>query len=568
MYCSIVLAFTIYLLGVCTAASAESTDTDPNISSMPIVDIGYARYRASQYDEDNDYYLFSNIRYAAPPTGSRRFQLPEPPFYEEEINDGSVGYACNQATNIQFKWLDLVTSPDRQSEDCLFLDVYVPGWLVRDQMIAFNSPLSNFTFDTSAIDGSSFFKGLPVLTWIHGGGYTFGEKGGIHNPKGLLTVAEGRLVYVAINYRLGAFGFLAGKKVKAKGATNAGYHDQRMALKWINQHIDKFGGNPDDVTVMGESAGASSLLHHLTAPEDVLFHRAILQSIAFYPQYDNAILEAQYQKFASLAGCEDDDSFECLISADSDDLARANKDAVFDTLYGTFQFGPYVDHKYVPLLPVFRLAYGTYNKDVQIMSAYNIDEGFIFSDPTVVTTIQFDALVDRHFPNASEDVVEYIKELYPGRDYNTYFTRVSDIIAEWIVECYSHYLVEAYPGAYLYRFSIFPGIHSADVPLTFWGGSSALEQAGRSLLQVDDIEHLAVSFQSYLVSFAISGDPNKYRLKDNEVPTIYFPKSSEWRGKPMLNVNRRGFSYLSLTDDGPDKERCKFWQEGDWTGRY
>ncbi|KAK9237181.1 Carboxylesterase [Lipomyces kononenkoae] len=567
MYCSIVLVFTIFLLGACTGSPA-SIDPDPTMLSMPMVDLGYARYRASKYEEDGDYYIFSNIRYAAPPTGSRRFQLPEPPFDEDEVNDGSVGHACYQATNIQFKWLDLLMTPDKQSEDCLFLDVYVPGWLVRDQMDVFQSSLANVTIAMSPVKGSGSSKRLPVLTWVHGGGYTFGEKGGIHNPKGLIKIAEGRMVYVALNYRLGAFGFLAGEEINSKGATNAGYHDQRMAFEWINRHIDKFYGNPDDVTVMGESAGASSLLHHLTAPEDVLFRRAILQSTAFYPQYDNDVLEAQYQKFASLAGCDCDDSFECLMSADVADLARANKDAVFDTLYGTFQFGPYVDGEFVPLLPALRLAYGTYNRDVEIMAAYNIDEGFIFSDPTVVTPMQFDALVHRHFPNADEEDIEEVKHLYPGRDYLTYFSRVSSIIAEWIVECNSWFLEAAYPGAYLYRFAVHPGIHSADIPLTFWGGDPVLEAAGRSLLLADNIEDLAMSFQSYLVSFAVSGDPNTYRLENNSMPTLYFPKSDEWRGIPMIDVNRRGFAYLSLQDDGPVEERCEFWQEGYWTGRY
>ncbi|KAK9491483.1 Alpha/Beta hydrolase protein [Lipomyces doorenjongii] len=566
MHCAIVLSIAVPLFGACTAAPM-STTSYTIVSSMPIVDLGYARYRASMYEDDGDYYLFSNIRYAAPPTGSRRFQYPEPPLYEEDVNDGSVGYACHQATNIQFKWLDLLANPESQSEDCLFLDVTVPGWIVRDQMGIFNTSVSNATITLSPLNGSGSSGGLPVMTWIHGGGFTFGEKAGVHNPKGLMKIAQGKLVYVAFNYRLGAFGFLGGKEVRAKGATNAGLHDQRMALDWIHQHIEKFGGNPDDVTVMGESAGASSIFHHLAAPEDVQFRRAILQSTASYPQYDNDILESQYRKFASMTGCDSDDSFECLMSRDGADLAEANKDAVYDTLYGTFQFGPYVDLTYVPLLPLFRLGYGTYNRDVQIMAAYNTDEGFIFSDPTVVTTRQFDALVQRHFPNATEDVIKEAKDLYPASDYRSNFRRVSSIIAEWIVECNSLYLEAAYPGTYLYRFSVPPAIHSVDLALTFWGGSPLLAKAGQTILIADNLADLAVSFQSYLVSFAISGDPNEYRLTENSMPTIYFPKSNEWPGKPMVDVGKKGFSYLSLEDDGPVAKRCEFWQNGAWTGR-
>ncbi|KAJ8097910.1 Alpha/Beta hydrolase protein [Lipomyces tetrasporus] len=567
MDCAPVLAVLLALLCVSLGAPTQPEYNSSMSTYLPVIDLGYARYRAANYEKDGDYYLFSNIRYAAPPTGSRRFQLPEPPLYEEDVNDGSEGYLCNQATNIQFKWLDLLVSPGTQSEDCLFLDVAVPGWVIREQMGIFSSSLSNTTTALGNVSGTGGSDGLPVMTWIHGGGFTFGEKAGVYNPKGLMKTAQGKMVYVAFNYRLGAFGFLAGKEVKAKGAINAGFHDQRAALDWIRQHIAKFGGNPDDVTVMGESAGASSILHHLVATEDVQFHRAILQSTAFYPQYDKDVLESQYYKFASMAGCDGEDSFECLMAADGDDLAKVNKDAVYDTLYGTFQFGPYVDRTFIQLLPLFLLGYGRHNRGVEIMAAYNTDEGFIFTDPTVVSTKQFDALVVRHFPNATEEVIDELKDLYPESDYGSVFRRVSSIIAEWIVECNSRYLEAAYSGAYLYRVSVPPGIHSIDLPLTFWGGSQQLDSAGQSTLSVDDLADLAKSFQSYLVSFAVSGDPNKYRLTENNMPTIYFPKSDEWDGKPMVDVGKRGFSYLSLEDDGPVAKRCDYWQDGAWTGR-
>ncbi|KAK9467954.1 Carboxylesterase [Lipomyces arxii] len=559
----------------------SSDENEPGLVSkpyLPVIDLGYSKIRASKYDKDGDFFVFSNIRYAAPPTGKRRFQLPQPPLDEEEINDGNTGFMCMQATNIQWKWLDVIPNPTKQSEDCLFLDVVVPGCVMREFAQKSNSAaLSNTSISTearwynsSAARDEELPDGLPVMVWIHGGGFAFGEKGGIYNPKGLMKAAKGRMIYVAFNYRLGAFGFLPGEQVKKHGATNAGLHDQRLALDWVHQHIYEFGGDPSSITVLGESAGASSIMHHLTSPEPLQFHRAIMQSTAFYPQYDKDILETQYSRFVSLADCDCEDSFKCLVNQDSSILSKANKDAVFASRYGTFEFGPYVDRTYVPLLPLFRLGYGHYHRGVKILSSYNSDEGFLFADPSKIKTNQFNKLLPKHFPNATEETLKEIKTLYPASKYKTVFRRIASVISEWIVSCNSVYLEEHFPGTYLYKFSIEPGIHSQDLFLTFWGSLPALDDSAKAVLQTDDkvdIGDIARSLQSYLVSFTVSGNPNMFRRTGGAAPTIHFPKTTAWKGRPMVEITKQGFSYLTLDSDGPNLNHCKFWMEGDWTGR-
>ena len=129
-----------------------------------------------------------------------------------------------------------------ESEDCLFLDVYVPGAAVR-------SP--------------STLK-LPVILWIYGGAYIFGGKD-TYDGTGLIEVSGNNVIFVASNYRLGAFGFLAGTTMEQQGLPNAGFYDQHFAFQCINQYISLLGGDPNDVSGWGESTGAGSLMHQLTA---------------------------------------------------------------------------------------------------------------------------------------------------------------------------------------------------------------------------------------------------------------------------------------------------------------
>lgn len=138
------------------------------------------------------------------------------------------------------------TIDGRTSEDCLFLDVFVPQQIFESAGMGY---------------------GAPVLVWIYGGGYTSGNK--YNNPAGLLAasgnVSDGDVIYVALNYRLGAFGWSSGPSFQAEGGvSNVGLLDQRFALEWVQNNIELFGGDPNRVTVFGESAGGGSIVHQIT----------------------------------------------------------------------------------------------------------------------------------------------------------------------------------------------------------------------------------------------------------------------------------------------------------------
>ncbi|KAK4878857.1 hypothetical protein RN001_011363 [Aquatica leii] len=191
-----------------------------------------------------EYYYFGGVPYAQPPIGSLRFQDPIPPIpWNGVLNTSTHNMTCTQFYNISI-------GPEViGSEDCLYLEVSVP---------------------ISHVNAS---QKLPVMVWIHGGTFIYS---GV-NDTGPDYLMEEPVVLVAIDYRLNVFGFLSTLDDNANG--NAGLKDQLLALKWIQNNIEYFGGDPNKVTIFGCSAGGSSVqLHMLSQKSRGLFHRAISQS--------------------------------------------------------------------------------------------------------------------------------------------------------------------------------------------------------------------------------------------------------------------------------------------------
>lgn len=140
-----------------------------------------------------------------------------------------------------------------------------------------------------------------------GGGYVFGAKDLFGDPAGLVRASQTSgspgIVYVAMNYRLGAFCFLGGPSLQA----NAGLHDQRLALEWVQQHIAQFGGDPSRVTILGESAGGGSIFHQITAFGGLLpvaFQQAVSQSEAWFPRPGNEQQEEVFNDFLNSTECQ------------------------------------------------------------------------------------------------------------------------------------------------------------------------------------------------------------------------------------------------------------------------
>ena len=227
---------------------------------------------------------FLGIPYAAPATGDLRWRPPSAASpWNGTRRSTEYGNICPQNKDMG------VFANAGGAEDCLFLNVFVAQNL---QHLAVKR---------------------PVLVWIHGGGYQVGHSDGHDGSK---LALQGGAVVVTINYRLGALGFLAHPSLDGEGHpfANYGLMDQQFALQWVKRNIAQFGGDPDNVTIFGESSGGTSVMSHIVSPgAKGLFNSAIAQSgsavILKYPAFGApsplAMAEEKGKKFAEAAGCAD-----------------------------------------------------------------------------------------------------------------------------------------------------------------------------------------------------------------------------------------------------------------------
>ncbi|XP_034880920.1 cocaine esterase [Mirounga leonina] len=236
-------------------------------------------------DTDVGVHTFLGIPFAKPPLGPLRFAPPEPPEPWSGVKDGTSHPAmCLQNITIMnamaLKLLSMTLPVTSMSEDCLYLSVYTPAY---------------------AREGSS----LPVLVWIHGGGLVMGMAS---MYDGSVLAAFEDVVVVTIQYRLGMLGFFSTGDKHAPG--NWGYLDQVAALRWVQQNIAYFGGDPGLVTIFGQSAGGTSVSSHVVSPmSQGLFHRAIMESgVALLPGLIVSSSNAVSTMVANLSACGQVDS--------------------------------------------------------------------------------------------------------------------------------------------------------------------------------------------------------------------------------------------------------------------
>ena len=278
---------------------------------------------------------FRGVPFAAAPTGELRWKPPQAVAPWTGVRD-AVTYSpvCPQAP----------PSPNGQSEDCLYLNVTVP-------------------------ERATTSSKLPVIVWIHGGGFELGEGADYEAPD---LSAKGAIV-VTINYRLGLLGFLAHPALAEKpgGASgNYGLMDQQEALRWVQRNIAQFGGNPGAVTIAGQSAGGLSVFQQLVSPgAKGLFHRAVAQSGAFAPsQKTLADAQAEGAVSASAVGCADQ-SAECLRQVPVDVLVANQPLSVTPGV---------IDGAVVPRSIGKALATGQFNR-VPIINGVNTQENRLFT---------------------------------------------------------------------------------------------------------------------------------------------------------------------------------------------
>ncbi|KAF4462512.1 alpha beta-hydrolase [Fusarium albosuccineum] len=425
------------------------------------------------------------------------------------------------------------------TEDCLLLDVHVPKKVLEAAR-------------------TKNKKSVPVLVFIHGGGGVLGSKDGsgptLFEPSGILTQARSTFnqdfVFVTLNYRLGAFGWLNSAEVLADGDANAALLDQRFALQWVQDNIHLFGGSKEHVTVMGESGGGSSVLHHLiaagadrerrgkTCESTKLFQQAISQSPADVPVATGDPDEL-YDEFLSILKADDLDAARSMSSAA---VIAANAAQVAAFPHTNYVHAPIVDSD-TSFGPVIKsLQQGKFDKSVKVMAAHNIFEGGFFFDPSVKTDADFDEWLKRSLPGLDEEQRrELAEKVYPpvydgSLGYVDMNTRQMAVWGESAYDCTFNAISQATKDkSYAYEFGVSPGFHIQDLSYTFGTPATAMRPSQKAL-------------QLAIASFVLKGVP--VLEGGNEFPIF---------GDEGLLVNITAAGAVPSVPNNVNQTRCEWW---------
>lgn len=495
--------------------------------------------------EENHIFSFKGIPYAAPPVGDLRWKAPQSPSAWTAPRDASrFRNVCIQvATGMPEGEEDQTKGKILGNEDCLYLNVYSP-----------NSAAPN--------------NRLPTMVWIHGGGFVFGA--GSDYDASVFAQKHG-VVVVTLNYRLASLGFLALPSLKAEAGGNAGNYglmDQQAALRWVQNNIAAFGGDPGNVTLFGESAGGMSICAQLaSAAAAGLFHKAIIQS-GFCTSPNNSGAAADSTKrnleYADKLGCKDG-NLACLRKIDPAKLAgqavpgkRPLANLVWAPVYGT------------PLLPLpLHTAFerGSFNR-VPVMSGTNHDEGRFFMsmvmpDSKPLPPFKYWAATGM-LVGAKKN--RTVLQKYPFRASGTPVLALATVLTDYMFSCPALNVssdISKYVPVYAFEFNdpraittlkTPPGMesmgafHSSGLVYIF---QTPLAGLGADPAQFSpDQRQLSDAFSEAWATFAKTGDPNGQGQQ-------------RWRRFEPKRQNIQIFTPngISESTDFADDHKCAFWSQ-------
>ena len=551
-------------LGACSNSSDETTTN--RAPDEPRTSLVETEQGPVEGYEDDGVFSYRGIPYAAPPVGDLRWTAPVP------AEPWADALAATERPPIcsQQPFAGLPVPGFNPSEDCLYLNV--------------DTPVEGF--------------GLPVMVWIHGGGFTIGE--GVQADGGTAgdrIARETGAIVVSMNYRLGQLGFLSHAALSDESPSGAsgnyGLMDQSAALEWVQANIEAFGGDPANVTIFGESAGGFSVCSHLASPASAgLFAKAIVMSGSCerpWPTLEAA--EAQGEEFAAALGCADDaDVLGCMRDKPLDEILDAlppGENFGFNpTEEAQGSWGPVFDGSFFVEQPADAFASGRFNR-VPTIIGFTREEARLFTwlaeiadPPLTVTGENYEALLAYYMAGDTELAARAAAQ-YALSDYEEPTVALAAVVTDSVFRCPGRKeaaSLSAYVDTYLYQFE-FPGgrsqlevalpflgaeppsydlaaFHSAEIPYVF-GYDPLLqinfEDFSTTLLEwgadTDD-ESLWLDTLGYFVRFAATGDPSS----DDGVEWPLYDAETD----PYLAIDE-----TTASANAPAPE-CDFWDGEDY----
>ncbi|KAI5711203.1 hypothetical protein M8J75_015025 [Diaphorina citri] len=515
------------------------------------VTIKQGKVRGTQFESrgGRKFHAFLGIPYAKAPEGELRFKNPEPhPGWEGEFDATSEGAMCVQEMTLVPRFHSIPMG----EENCLFLNVHTP-------------------------------EKLPVLVWIYGGAFQMGDSGNM--TYGPYYLMDRDVVYVNLNYRLGVLGFLSFETPSLSG--NFGLKDQQLALQWVKDNIESFGGDSNSITIFGESAGAASVHYHLLSPKSRgLFHKAIMQSgSAFCPWalIPPGIAQDRAHAFATLLGCHGDvnDIVACLRQIPSDTILATQLKFMEWGVDPLISFGPVVepphDEAFISQHPYLLQT----DPSIPLIIGYNRDEGAIRTSKLCADDMlemnQLNARWDRYLPltillkhnveqKDMQRVMESLREYYlAGRKVDKHNIRgMTDMFSDVLINHCVMQAAEHYSGPvyfYMYNYqaaiswasvfgncSIPLGVAHADELINLFNLDSLFPD---HQLEGSDLEASKTMVKLW-TDFADKGvpiSPNPY-----QEASFIWPPFDVRTGKAYLHIHQNGLAI----EEQPFEERHKF----------
>ena len=385
--------------------------------------------------------IFLGIPYAEPPIGSLRFKKPvrKKPWTKvwraKYPRPPCLQYKLNHRVPLT-PWV----SSFKSSEDCLYLNIWSPV------------KLTNQTRDRK-----------PVMIWIYGGAFISGSSD-VKYYDGIILSTFGDVVVVSFNYRVGVLGFLNLNIEQVPG--NTGLYDQVLLLEWVQENIHHFGGDPNQVTIFGESAGAFSAGFHVLSPlSQTYFKRAILQSGSpLYPQVleDLSTSLERTHKFVRKMGCleeyqllqdKPEEILDCLQIKSAHQMIKLADDMIEGFLP---PFGAVVGNDFLPSNPYELIREGNFSNQIEIMIGTNQDEGsfflhwtfpkiFTLENPANITQNEISSLVAEAFKSVPPPTPKLISHFFIPKnltDSNNLRKTLYDTIGDFIIVCPTVFFAE------------------------------------------------------------------------------------------------------------------------------
>lgn len=441
------------------------------------------RVRGTSRDA-NGVLAFKGIPYAAPPLGPLRWRAPQQPARWNGVRDAlAFGAGCLSSLANDHR-------PGPRDEDCLYLNVWTAARHADEKR--------------------------PVMVWIHGGGFQFGSSA---NPAtdGAALAARG-VVIVSFNYRLGVFGFLAHPGLDAEVPSgNYGLQDQLAALRWVKANIAGFGGDPDNVTLFGESAGAMAVGMLMASPlAHGLFHKAIGQSGAFWDGRHGPLQSFDEARALGRAFVrqEGDGSIAALRELPADRLNAAAPWS-FDTSPVIGAFSPSIDHHVVVDVPARRFLHGE-QMHIPLLAGWNAAEEFPFMAQALPHSSADAFLAAAEVMFGRERMGDF-RRLYPAATNAEARVSAAALTGDLVIgeQCWQwlrlHRRTQRAPAyGYLFNYtSPYTPIasHVTEIPFVF-GTLTPQQVIGSTTPPAEEDRALARTMMDYWVNFAAHGDPN------------------------------------------------------------